>query len=197
MDVFAPVFQLYVVAPVAVSNVFDPEQIVELFTVIVGCAVTTTFTVVLPVHVPLKPIIVYVVLLVGFTVTELPFVDIGNHVYVVAPAAVNVAVPPAQIVELVAEIVGVSDTVTVTVLFDEQPLVVPVTVYTVVVNGVTFIVLVVTPVFQLYVVAPVAVSDVFDPEQIVELFTVIVGCAVTDTVVVLVEEHPEVVPVTV
>ena len=51
----------------------------------------------LPVHVPLKPIIVYVVLLVGFTVTELPFVDIGNHVYVVAPAAVNVAVPPEQI----------------------------------------------------------------------------------------------------
>ena len=58
VDVFAPVFQLYVVAPVAVSNVFDPEQIVELFTVIVGCAVTTTFTVVEPVHVPLKPTIV-------------------------------------------------------------------------------------------------------------------------------------------
>ena len=58
VDVFAPVFQLYVVAPVAVSNVFDPEQIVELFTDTVGCGVTPTFTVVLPVHVPLKPIIV-------------------------------------------------------------------------------------------------------------------------------------------
>jgi hypothetical protein len=97
VDALTPVFQLYVVAPVAVSNVFDPEQIVELFTVIVGCAVTTTFTVVEPVHVPLKPTMVYVVLPVGVTVTELPFVDIGNHVYVVAPAAVNVAVPPEQI----------------------------------------------------------------------------------------------------
>ena len=121
-------FQLYVVAPVAVNVVDMPEQIVELFTDNVGCAVTTTFTVVELVQVPLKPTMVYVVLLVGFTVTELPFVDIGNHVYVVAPAVVNVAVPPAQIVELVDEIVGVDDTVTVVVLLDVHPLVVPVTV---------------------------------------------------------------------
>ncbi len=107
---------------------FDPEQIVELFTDTVDCGVTPTFTVVDPVHVPLKPIIVYVVLLVGVTVTELPFVNIGNHVYVVAPVAVNTAAPPAQIVELVAEIVGVDDTVTVVVLLDVHPLVVPVTV---------------------------------------------------------------------
>jgi hypothetical protein len=46
------------VAPVAVSNVFDPEHIVALFTDTVGCAVTPTFTVVDPVHVPLKPITV-------------------------------------------------------------------------------------------------------------------------------------------
>ena len=80
VDVVAPVFQLYVVAPVAVNVVLAPEHIVVVFTDIVGCGVTPTFTVVEPVHVPLKPTMVYVVLLVGFTVTELPFVDIGNHV---------------------------------------------------------------------------------------------------------------------
>ena len=44
------------------------------------------------------------------------------------PLAVKVAVPPEQIVELLAEIVGVDDTVNVVVLVDEHPLVVPVTV---------------------------------------------------------------------
>jgi hypothetical protein len=57
-------------------------------------------------------------------------------------------VPPEQIVELLAEIVGVDDTVTVVVLFEAQPLIVPVTVYTVLVVGDTLIVDVDAPVFQ-------------------------------------------------
>ena len=56
--------------------------------------------------------------------------------------------PPEQIVELLAEIVGVDDTVTVVVLFEAQPLIVPVTVYTVLVVGDTLIVDVDAPVFQ-------------------------------------------------
>ena len=44
------------------------------------------------------------------------------------PLAVKVAVPPEHMVELVADMVGIDDTVTVVVLIDEHPLVVPVTV---------------------------------------------------------------------
>ena len=43
-------------APDAVSNALAPEQMVELFTEIVGCAVTATLTVVEPVHAPLNPL---------------------------------------------------------------------------------------------------------------------------------------------
>jgi hypothetical protein len=46
-------------------------------------------------------------------------------------------------------------------------------------------------------VAPDAVSNALVPEQIVELFTEIVGWAITVTVVVLFAEHPNDVPVTV
>ena len=105
--------------------------------------------------------------------------------------------PPAQIVELVDEIVGVDDTITVVVFVDVQPLVVPVTVYTVVVVGDTFNVDVFAPVFQLYVVAPVAVSNVFDPEHIVALFTDTVGCAVTPTFTVVDPVHVPLKPITV
>ena len=139
-------FQLYVVAPVAVNVVDMPEQIVELFTDNVGCAVTTTFTVVELVQVPLKPTMVYVVLLVGFTVTELPFVDIGNHVYVVAPAVVNVAVPPEQILVELEVIDNAPLTVTDPVDVDAQVPFDPVTVYVVLLPGdTTKVVFVVEP----------------------------------------------------
>ena len=78
--VVAVVFQLYVVAPLAVKVALDPEQILTVLTDTVGCGVITTLTVVEPVQVPLNPTIVYVVLLVGLTVTELPLIDIGNQV---------------------------------------------------------------------------------------------------------------------
>ena len=57
------------------------------------------------------------------------------------------------------------------------------------------IVAVVAPVFQLYVVAPLAVKVAELPAQIVALFTVTVGIGVTVMVAVFVEEHPPVVPV--
>ena len=146
VDVVAPVFQLQVVAPVAVNNVFAPEHIVELFTVIVGCGVTTTFTVVLPVHAPLNPCIVQVVLVVGLTVTELPVLNIGNQVYVVAPVAVRVAVPPEHMLVELDVIDNAPLTVTEAVAVDVHVPFEPVTVQVVLLPGdTTKLVLVVDP----------------------------------------------------
>lgn len=65
-----------------------------------------------------------------------------------------------------------------------QPFVVPVTVYIVFTVGATIIALVVEPVFQEYVLAPLAVNVAELPEQIVELFTVTFGVVLTVTVAV-------------
>jgi hypothetical protein len=93
--------------------------------------------------------------------------------------------------------VGVVFTVTVDVLIFLQPLVVPVTVYTVVETGVTFIALVDAPVFHEYVLAPLAVRVAVVPEHMVDEFTFTVGVAFTLTVAVLAFWQPVVVPVTV
>ena len=87
-----------------------------------------------------------------------------------------------------AATVGVEETFTVIVLFDEQPAVVPVTVYVVVIDGVTAITVVVCePGNQAYVVAPLAVKVVLCPAQILkddaEIF--VVGVGVTFIVTVL------------
>ena len=50
---------------------------------------------------------------------------------------------------------------------------------------------VITPVFQLYVVAPVAVHKIFVPEQIVGEFTDIVGVGLIISVAVLFEATPQ------
>ena len=70
-------------------------------------------------------------------------------------------------------------TVTVDVAVEAHPLVVPVTVYTVVVAGDTGSVDVVAPVFQEYVEAPVTASVVELPEQIVVEVATTLGVAVT------------------
>ena len=71
------------------------------------------------------------------------------------------------------------------------------TVYTVVVVGDTTNDGVVAVVFQLYVVAPLAVKVALDPEQILTVLTDTVGCGVIVSVPVLFEEQPFVIPVTV
>ena len=53
----------------------------------------------------------------------------------------------------------------------------------------------VAPVFQEYVVAPLAARLTEAPAQIVDEFTVSAGIGLTVTVVVFVFEHPELVPV--
>jgi hypothetical protein len=59
------------------------------------------------------------------------------HEYVVAPAPVNVAFCPLQIVVELTETIGSGLTVTIEFVEAEQPLVVPVTVYVVVDAGET------------------------------------------------------------
>jgi hypothetical protein len=89
--------------------------------------------------------------------------------YVVAPLAVNVAVPPVQMfvdVELTFKF-GVL-LVIVTVFVSLQLPLTPVTVYVVVTVGDTAIDEVVAVVFQEYVAAPLADSVTVEPEQIVE-----------------------------
>ena len=66
-------------APFAVSVTFCPIQIVDEDgdIVIVGNGLTVTVTCAVLVHVPLVPVIVYVVVVVGFAVTVFPVVALN------------------------------------------------------------------------------------------------------------------------
>jgi hypothetical protein len=119
------------------------------------------------------------------------------QLYVVPPAAVNVALEPEQIVGELTVTVRLDPIVTVATAVAEHPEVVPVTVYDVVDAGETVIGFVVAPVLQLYVVPPAAVSVAVPPAQIVGEFTVTVGIGFTVIVPTAVDEQPDVVPVTV
>jgi len=100
-----------------------------------------------------------------------------------------VAEEPEQIVDEVTETLGIAFTLTVVVLVCEQPeAFVPLTVYVVFAVGETEIVDVVAPVFQEYVVAPLAVNTVDVPAQIVAEVTATVGEALIVNVRVVVLE---------
>jgi hypothetical protein len=121
--------------------VLPPTQIAEFaeLAVTVGNGLTVTPTVaVFTQPLALVPVTVYVVLVVGDTVTDEPDRLPGFHTYVEAPLALNEVLPPTQIAEFVELAVTVGDglTVIVTVEVFTQPLAsVPVTVYVVVVIG--------------------------------------------------------------
>jgi len=142
-DVFAPVLHVYVLAPLAVNVVLCPEHIVAGLADAVtdGNGFTVTLTVAVPVHpAALVPVTVYVVVLVGDTVLELPVPRLCDQLYVLAPFAVNVVLCPEHIVAglAVAATDGNGFTVTLTVAVPVHPAVlVPVTVYVVVPLGVT------------------------------------------------------------
>jgi hypothetical protein len=177
-----------------VEGVEDAVGVGRGFTVIVTCAVE--------VHPPESPVTVYVVVADGLTITLVPVSEPGIHVYVVAPAAVSVVELPLQIVEADADTVtvGVMTTVTVTCAVEVQPPRSPVTVYVVVTAGETLTTVPdKEPGIQLYVDAPLPVSVVLFPEQIVgdEAVADTVGVGFTVTVTWLVEEQEPVVPVTV
>ena len=89
-------------------------------------------------------------------------------------------------------------TVTVAVAVPVQPFVVPITVYVVVIKGVTeYGFNVDVPESQSYVVPPVAVKTAVPPKHIDGEFTVITKAFKIVTVAVAVPTHPNVVPVTV
>ena len=101
---------------------------------------TVTVTDAVAVHpAVLVPVTVYVVVLVGDTVLELPAPKLCDQLYVLAPLAVNVDDCPLFIVAGLAEAntVGNGFTVTLTVAVPVHPELVPVTVYVVVLVGVT------------------------------------------------------------
>ena len=59
-------------APVAVNVAEDPAQMVGEFTVTTGNGVTVTVLVAVPLHVPIVPVTVYVVVEAGVAVTGFP-----------------------------------------------------------------------------------------------------------------------------
>jgi hypothetical protein len=83
-----------------------------------GLTVTTTVAVLVQLVVVFVPVTVYVVVLIGLAVTEAPdvaesSVD-GDHVYVLAPLAVNVVLDPVVIATDVGLTVTVGSAFTVT-----------------------------------------------------------------------------------
>jgi hypothetical protein len=139
---------VYVTPPVAVNTVDDPLQIATSFPALIGAfgrTVTVAWSV--DVHPNAVPVIVYVVVVPGVNVTVAPVVPLklvaGDHEYVVAPVAVNVAVAVAQIVASLTTTTGNGFTVTTTWSVLIHPFAfVPVTVYVPVdagVNAVPFV----------------------------------------------------------
>lgn len=188
--------------PEAVSVAELPAQIVPPpVTVTTGDVFTTTETTAVSVQPPgFVPITEYVVDVEGATVTLLPAWLMGSQLYVEAPVAESVAELPEQIPPPPSAVtVGVLFTVTVIVSVPVQLAEVPVTVYVVVDDGVTLMLLPEKfPGCQLYVVAPVAVNVELEPEQIVDAPVTESGTnEFTLTVTVLVEEQLPFTPVTV
>jgi len=178
-----PVLHAYVLAPDPVRVELLPAQILpgdaEAVTVGIGDTVTETEAVF---EQPAEdvPVTVYVVVDVGVTESEVPDPPV-LQLYVFAPEAVNVELFPMQIPEGDADAltVGSGFTVTVAVAVPVPPDgAVPVTVYVVVLDGLTDIDDVVA-LFDQTNVVPVILLVAFNvadsPTHIVGLLTVITG----------------------
>jgi hypothetical protein len=122
----APALQVYVLAPLAVSKLESPEQMVggDADALTVGDAFTVTMNVTESMQTPFAPISVYVVVPPGVTTVLVVFAPPGDHVKFDAPDAVSVVVAPAHIVVSLAETasVGGASTTTFTVVESMQPL---------------------------------------------------------------------------
>jgi hypothetical protein len=141
----------------------------------VGVVVTLTVSIegaVLSQPLSAVPLTVYEDVVLGLTVWVFALTPL-LHVYVLAPLTFKVAVCPEQIAVELTVSVGTALTVTVVVLTPLHPAVEPATVYVVVALGETEILLVLAPVFHVYVVTPLAVNVVVCPAQIVAVLTVI------------------------
>ncbi len=118
--------------PKSVTAFPSHTALADVFAVTAGNAFTLSVTVDVFEHPgPLVPVTVYVVVAVGFTVTEEPLRLPGIHVYEEPPFAFSVALSPSQIAGTDEDevMVGSGPTVTITVCVPVQPLpAVPVTV---------------------------------------------------------------------
>src|ERR1700752_400590 len=99
------------------------------------------------------------------------------QVQVNGPAAVKVVVAPTQMVSLFTVTIGNGLTFICVIAVSEQPFLVPITVYCVIVAGACTILDATPPVLQVYVVAPLAINMAVFPTQIVSLVAVTVGKA--------------------
>jgi hypothetical protein len=202
-----PPDQLYVFAPLAVNTEVAPLHIAAGLADAVtdGNGFTVTLTVAVPVHpAVLVPVTEYVVVVLGVTVLLAPLPNPPDQLYVFAPLAVITEVCPLHIAAglAVAVTVGNGFTVTLTAAVPVHPAVlVPVTVYVVVVLGVTVLLAPLpNPPDQLYVFAPLAVITEVCPLHIAAglAVAVTVGNGFTVTLTAAVPVHPAVlVPVTV
>jgi hypothetical protein len=94
------------------------------------------------------PVTVYEVVVAGVASAVLTPVEVApaDHVYVVAPAAIKLAVNVGQIAGELTVVTGIGLTVTVATAVEVHPKEVPVTVYDVVVKGESVIGFIVAPV---------------------------------------------------
>ena len=179
-----PGFQVFVVAPPPVKVEVTPAQTVVGFAtaVTVGLGFTTKEIVFELLHPSVDvPVTVYTEVVVGVTIITVVVAAV-LHVYELAPLAVKLAELLGQTAigfELIP-MVGEGFTANVTVFTFEQPNDVPVTVYTIVDDGLTIILEVVAEVFHKYVLAPLAVMLEELPEQ------TSVGFALTETTTVFI-----------
>jgi hypothetical protein len=153
----------YVVAPLAVNTVDVPEHSIAELTTTVGVGFTVTVKLCKLVHPEaLTPVKVYVVVIIGVAVTVVPLGELnvaaGDHVYEIAPLAVNTVGVPEHSVAFATETVGLGATVTIEVLFPLQAPLVPIIVYVVVTVGVIIKGFEFEPVLQVYELAPKAVK---------------------------------------
>jgi hypothetical protein len=154
LAVLPPVFQLYVFAPLTVNTDVSPLHIVDGLAVALtdGNGFTVTLTVAVPVHPSaVVPVTEYVVVELDVTVMLAVLLPVFQ-LYVFAPLAVNTELAPLHIAAGLADVVtdGNGFTVTLTVDVPVHPAVlVPVTEYVVVELGVTVMLAVLPPVFQL------------------------------------------------
>ena len=129
---------------------------------VAGVGFTVTVETAVPVQLFAVPVTVYVVVVVKLgVVTFEPLPIFGLHVYVLAPLATKSAVKPLHIDVEPTLTFGRAVTVTVANAVLVQPLVVPVTVYVVVVVKIGVVTFEPLPMFglQLYVSAPVTVAS--------------------------------------
>jgi hypothetical protein len=163
-----------------------PEQMVAEFTVTVGSMLTLTVDVldVVTTQPEAFPLTVYTAVLVGLTEIVAVLAPV-LQLYVLTPVAISVAVVPVQMVGEFTVMLGELDTVMPVVpVLTQFCADVPVIVKLTLAVGVTTIELLLLPLLQVYVDAPVTFNVAVPPAQTLVVKELITGKALTNTCVV-------------